>query len=406
LEVTAGQTIYGFITLAEPAARSTSVQFFLPGATRPIGSAVIPRNATQPRAGRGRSYPIEIKILPVEADTTLAIRATVRGASSSDPDSTKTITLLVHPQMSTRLITGMASGEQPSIRGFTVGGRSSGLSFVADRTISGGGVRVAVADVNGDGVADVVTSGGPGASAFVVVYDGKTGREVDSFPAYGGNFRGGVNVAAGDLDGDGRAEIVVGPGAGRLPEVRVFRFGRQRPVESFMALDPAFRGGVSVAVGDLNGDGQAEIVTGAGPGGEARVTVFSGREPRPLLSFFASDPAFRGGVSVATGDLNGDGRDEIVAGAGPGGGPRVNVFSGATGASLESFVAYEPEFTGGVNVAAGDLDGDGKAEIVTAPGAGGGPRVRVFDGATFAEAYSFFAYEADYRGGVSVAVVH
>jgi hypothetical protein len=80
-------------------------------------------------------------------------------------------------------------------------------------------------------------------------------------------------------------------------------------VAGFYAYDPAFPGGVSVAVGDLNGDGVAEIITGAGPGGGPHVKAFSlaGGVVTEVASFYAYDPAFPGGVHVADADLTGDG---------------------------------------------------------------------------------------------------
>ena len=56
---------------------------------------------------------------------------------------------------------------------------------------------------------------------------------------------------------------------------------------------------------------------------------------------------------VAAGDINGDGKADIIAGAGPGGGPNVTVFSGVDGSPIDAFFAYDPHFTGGLYVAAG-----------------------------------------------------
>src|SRR5262249_33539975 len=119
---------------------------------------------------------------------------------------------------------------------------------------------------------------------------------------------------------------------------------------SFMAYCPSFTGGVYVAAGDLNGDGWADIVTGAGAGGGPHVEVFSGQDGTLVLSFLAFAPGFTGGARVGTVDVNGDGRADIIAGAGPGGGPEVRVFSGAGGAVLWEFFAYDPGFLGGVFV--------------------------------------------------------
>ena len=119
-------------------------------------------------------------------------------------------------------------------------------------------------------------------------------------------------------------------------------------VASFFAYDPAFAGGVSVAAGDVTGDGVADIITGAGAGGGPHVRAFSlaGGVVTEVASFFAYDPAFPGGVSVAAGDVTGDGVAEIITGAGPGGGPHVRAFSLAGGVVTEvaSFFAYDPAF--------------------------------------------------------------
>src|SRR5262245_58392528 len=142
-----------------------------------------------------------------------------------------------------------------------------------------------------------------------------------------------------------------------------------------------FRGGVSVAVGDVTGDGVRDVVTAPGMSGGPHVKVFDGQTGQEVAGFMAYNPAFTGGVSVAVGNVNGDGTADIITGAGPGGGPHVRVFSGASGQELIGFMAYNPNFTGGVSVAAGDTNGDGRAEIVTGAMAGGGPHVKVFSGA-------------------------
>jgi hypothetical protein len=81
----------------------------------------------------------------------------------------------------------------------------------------------------------------------------------------------------------------------------------------------------------------------------------------------------------------------------------VRVFSGAHLHEIRGFFAYDPIFAGGVRVAAGDLDQDGHAEIITGPGTGGGPYARVWDGATGAEVTGFFTYDAAFTGGIFVA---
>jgi hypothetical protein len=172
---------------------------------------------------------------------------------------------------------------------------------------------------------------------------------------------------------------------------------------SFMAYDVHFQGGVRVAGGDVNGDGKADIITAPGFSGGPDVRVFSGATGQLIQEFLAYAPGFLGGVYVAAGDINGDGHADIITGAGQGGGPQVSVFSGVNDALLESFFAYSVGFTGGVRVAVvSDINSDGGPEIVTATGAGGAPHVEIFDGLSLTQLDSFFAYDNRFTGGVFV----
>ena len=198
---------------------------------------------------------------------------------------------------------------------------------------------------------DVVVLGAD-VGSLVIVMDARTNEEVFRFEAFPG-FRGGVTVAAGDVNGDSVPDIVAGTGPGGGSLVAVFDGVTRAAIQSFLAF-PGFSGGVSVAAGDVNGDGRDDIIVGVAVNGH--VKVFSGANNALLASFFAY-PGFTGGVSVAAGDVNGDGRADIITGAALNG--HVKVFDGATNALLTNFFAY-PGFTGGVNVAAGDVNGDGR----------------------------------------------
>jgi hypothetical protein len=189
----------------------------------------------------------------------------------------------------------------------------------------------------------------------------------------------GLVSAAGDLDGDGYDELITGPGPGPYHPARVLILDHQgTQLASFQAYGTP-RYGVNVTTGDLNGDGVDEIITGAGPGevygphvrgwhwdGEHTVT------PLPGVSFLAYGTN-RWGVNVSCGDIDGDGNDEIITGAGPGAvfGPHVRGWNvdGGTASPIPgvSYFAYGT-LRWGVNVACGDIDGDGIAEIVTGPG--------------------------------------
>ena len=141
------------------------------------------------------------------------------------------------------------------------------------------------------------------------------------------------------------------------------------PLGGFYAYDPGFRGGVLISTGDIDGDGRQDIITGVDAGVGPHVKVFGGRTGGEIRSFFAYDPQFLGGVRVAAGDVNGDGRDNVIVGSGSAG-PHVKVFDGMTGNEIASFFAYDLGFLHGIYVAAGDVNGDGRAEVITGTGTG------------------------------------
>src|SRR5436190_1917210 len=124
------------------------------------------------------------------------------------------------------------------------------------------------------------------------------------------------------------------------------------------------------------------FATGSAPGLPPVVTVFDATTRQQKFTITAFDAAFTGGTRVAVGDVNGDGTPDVVAGAGAGGGPQVIVFDGKTGLELFNRFVFEDTFRGGVAVSAGDLNGDGKADVVAAAGFDGGPRVSAFAGDT------------------------
>jgi hypothetical protein len=120
-----------------------------------------------------------------------------------------------------------------------------------------------------------------------------------------------------------------------------------------------------------------------------------------LSSFYAYDPAFAGGVFVAAGDVNGDGRADVFTGAGASSGGQI-----ADSALLASFFAYDSSFNGGVRVGASDVNGDGFADLLTAAGPDSlnEQRVKAFSGLAFPtqqELTSFFAFPG-FRGGAVI----
>ena len=220
---------------------------------------------------------------------------------------------------------------------------------------------------------------------------------------YSPNFTGGVVTALGDVNHDGVIDLIAGPGPGGGPNIKVISgVDFSTVLFNFFAFEPTFSGGVTLASGDIDGDLYADILVGAGPGGGPRIKVFSGKNLTVLRDFFAFEPTFSGGVTIATGLINSGSQIDILVGAGPGGGPRLKVFDGATLGVLMDFFVYDAAFRGGINVAAGNLYGGFTDQIIVGAGAGGGPNVRVYD-SNKNILQDFFAYSTGFSGGVRVA---
>lgn len=188
----------------------------------------------------------------------------------------------------------------------------------------------------------------------------KNGAEIVSFYPYDKLFRGDLNIAT--VLNDGFFEIVAtGPTRGGGPQVRVFS-ATGNLISSFFAYDKAQRGGLSVALADVDGDGELDVITGAGPGDKPVVKIFS-LNGTLKHSFLAYHEDFRGGVEVVSGDINGNGQKEIIVAPGPGGGPQVRIFN-SSGRVLGQFFAYDKSMRSGLKLSLNDVDEDGKVEIL------------------------------------------
>jgi hypothetical protein len=410
-------------------ALSYTLNFQVPGDATPLQIKMLfaARVTTGGRTFYAPMLPCESTFASVPAitlPTGAALQSvTLPPLASAAPCSGKVYDFRAGATLARGIVTGPGPGGAPHVKVFDGLTGAEVRSFFAYECGTApppcfpGGVAVAAGDLDGDGAAEIVTGPGPGRLPEIRAFD-TAGTQRLGYQVYPGGFQGGIRVAACDFDNDGRAEIVSAVGPGGASHVRVMRFDATGQfiddLASFFPYDLGFVGGLFVACGDLDGDHVPEIILGvdAGGGPHIRILRLLGGALSVFDEFFAYDPAFRGGIRVAAGDVTGDGVAELIVGAGPGGGPHVRVFGYATGFPVElaGVMVYDPGFRQGVYVAAGDVDGDGIAEVVTSADGGGGPHVRVL---RYAPAVlggltglsEFFAYEAEFRGGVRVGVI-
>ena len=350
----------GFVTVTGIAPSTSSTAFITTtrigynsgtgsiAATSTSGAALNPTFGPTTSTANG----FNVQITNYDAAFTYSGTATASGSASINGTGLVAVTGVAFGASSTATITTIRSGY------------NSGSSQVT--AFAGPNVQFAAG-----------TDSGGGPVVMVKFTDGSS----LSFFAYDPSYTGGVRVALGDLNGDGTNEVICGAGVGGGPNVRVFSItpSSVTMVANFFAFEPVFKGGVYVAAGNLDGNVSAsgngidDLIVSAGPGGGPRVIAFSGGANyvnlnSQLCDYFVYAPTFRGGVSVAAGNVFGGvgSPDEIITGAGPGGGPHVRAFQLSNTNrpnSVLEYMAFDPDFRNGIYVSAGDISGDGIDDI-------------------------------------------
>jgi hypothetical protein len=256
------------------------------------------------------------------------------------------------------------------------------------------GSAVALGDVNGDSYADVVV-GAPRADDIVpgfvdagrvTVFSGSDYGALNSFSGSASNAHMGASVAAGDLDNNGAADIIIGSpdmddsvrGVKDAGMVIAFGVSGNELLRKYGQREKSYLGS-AVASGDVNNDGYSDVAAGA-PGDwngtlpqAGSVTVFSGNGGGELARKFGATKKAGAGYSVTTGDINSDNFADIIVGAHKDDAPgfaaikdvgSVYVWSGSNFTLLDSFYGDAAQDYSGVSVSAGDVNGDGKLDII------------------------------------------
>ena len=290
--------------------------------------------------------------------------------------------------------------DQITARIIDVDGDISEPFFPFEESYRGAG-SVASADLGADGIAELLIGSGPGLPPEILLLR-QDGTEIGSFLAYDENMTRGINIATCDVDADGNIDIVTAPMFGGGPHVRVFdAWGKLR--SEFFAYDESFLGGVNISCGDVDNDGNDDIITGAGMTGGPHVRVFD-KDGEMLFETFTGDATDNTGTTVAAADLDGDGDAEILSGREGYGDPTVVVVD-LTEDRLRfvlSLVAFD-DYQHGIRVFSADIDDDGMDEIGATTQGGDRANIALYE-MTGVQAFSYEDDIASSHGMIVAAI--
>jgi hypothetical protein len=250
-------------------------------------------------------------------------------------------------------------------------GRTGGVIRLYEGEESGANLGLAVAgvgDVDGDGYDDVaITVPGDSGRGSVRVHSGRTGGRMFLFFGSSGSYLGQSVAAAGDVNRDGFADVIVGA---PVEDAAYVLSGRTGQLLRRLQGTDAF--GASVCgVGDVNADGFPDLAVGSPNGGPGRVELFSGQTFGLLRRVYEWQPGEGFGSSLAGGgDVNGDGVPDVAVGM-PAADPwgtnsgRTAILSGLDGTTLFSFMGSGSGMELGCSVALiRDVNDDGRADLL------------------------------------------
>lgn len=239
---------------------------------------------------------------------------------------------------------------------------------------------------------------------YIKIYNKKSKILTAKFLAFSKKYKNGLRVAAGDINGDGIDEIIVGSQGKIRPQFKIFDLAGNLLFKKYLSKkSDKLKFGVDVASGDLDGDNIDEIIVGLGFGAKPYVMTFKS-DGTLIKKFLAYQKNFLGGVFVSAGDIDRDGIAEIITGAGFGGSPHLRVFESNGKARPIDFFPFNKNFHGGIDVASADFNGDGKDEIIVSPVSSAQAWIKVYRyNAKHTILANFLAYKKDFEGGVNIA---
>lgn len=251
--------------------------------------------------------------------------------------------------------------------------------------------KIDTGDMDGDGNQEIIISKTNWQGTQILIYD----KKWNLLKTFNLEYTQPIDIALGDLYNTKREKIIIGTPINQKPEVLIYDLSGKL-LHRFLVYDEKFKGGVSVAVGDVDGDYNQEIITAPANNGGPHIRIFD-KNGGLKGQFFAGNEEFRGGLNIDAGNLNKDRKEEIAITPRGNSMPYILIYD-ISGKLLSSFLTYNENFKKEIDVKIADINSDYKNDIITSAGTGGGPHIRVFDMQKNL-IKQFFAYnQNDWRG--------
>ncbi|MFH1536466.1 MAG: hypothetical protein ABID45_00595, partial [Patescibacteria group bacterium] len=230
--------------------------------------------------------------------------------------------------------------------------------------------------------------------SFAKVYDSEGIQKRRSFYTYDSNYGGGTQIIK-----LAKKTIVASN-----TYVSIYN-SRGQKIEKFAPYGEQYSDGINISIGYLHkkySRGRTLVVGSKESGGQIRMYSLGGNLVHP--GCFPYGTGFNGGINISTGNVTGSIAEEIVVAPASSGGPHVKILNRTCSEIMPGFMAYDEGSSSGVSVGVGDINGEGKDEIVTGPGKGLAPHVKIFNAKGKVLSPGFFPYSTDNKSGLFITV--